>query len=131
MRIFHSKVESSAETTSGELEEQLLIVRSVSLFIIAAIAVIFALDQAAIFFITLLLGIFLAYTLNPIVVWLHYIHIPRVLGSSITVISLVALVTLGAVGLKGQVDDIIAQLPNVSKKFSTLMVTKKNSPLTN
>lgn len=131
MRIFHFKSASQPEQKVGELEDPLLVVRSVSLIIIAVVAVIFALYQAANFFITLLLGIFLAYTLNPIVNWLHHLRIPRVIGSSITMISLVALVSVAAIGLKGQVDAIIAQLPSVSKKFTSLVVTKKNSPLTN
>src|SRR5438132_12332420 len=51
-----------------------------ALVVLAAIAVIFALQWAEKFFIPLLLGILIAYTLNPIVVWLERKRIPRVLG---------------------------------------------------
>lgn len=44
--------------------------REVALTILAAIAVIFALQWAEDFFIPLVFGIFIAYTLNPIVAWL-------------------------------------------------------------
>lgn len=41
------------------------------LIIVATIAIVFALEWAQRFFIPLLLGIVLAYTLNPLVVWLE------------------------------------------------------------
>ena len=55
---------------------------SVALAILATVAVVFALDWAQSLFISLLLGILLAYTLNPLVIWLERLGIPRVLGTS-------------------------------------------------
>ena len=54
-------------------------VKNVALVIIATIAVIFALNWAQSFAITLLLGVLLSYTLNPMVKWLELIKIPRVI----------------------------------------------------
>ena len=57
--------------------------RDLALTIVATIAVIFALQWAEKFFIPLLLGIIIAYTLNPLVVWLERVKIPRVVGTII------------------------------------------------
>ena len=53
--------------------KDLLQVKNVALVILSTLAVIFALDWAQNFVITMLLGILLAYTLNPVVEWLEYI----------------------------------------------------------
>ena len=49
-----------------------------ALGILATVALIFALDWAQPFLITLLLGILFAYTLNPLVVWLERFSIRSV-----------------------------------------------------
>jgi hypothetical protein len=48
-----------------------------ALTILATVAVIFALEWAQSFVISLLVGILFAYTLNPLVVWLARVKIPR------------------------------------------------------
>ncbi|MDP2785327.1 MAG: hypothetical protein Q8O38_12145 [Sulfurimicrobium sp.] len=52
--------------------------RGLALGILAAVALVLALDWMQKLLVPLLLGIFLAYTLNPLVVWLERIRIPRV-----------------------------------------------------
>ena len=47
-----------------------------AVIILATVAVIFALDWAQSFIISLLLGVLFAYTLNPLVLWLQRLHIP-------------------------------------------------------
>src|SRR3954470_19803002 len=55
--------------------------RGLALAILATIAVIFALKWAENFFIPLLLGVFFAYTLNPLVAALERIKMPRAAGA--------------------------------------------------
>ena len=50
--------------------------RGLALAILATVAVVFALEWAQSFVVSLLLGILFAYTLNPLVVWLERIRIP-------------------------------------------------------
>ena len=57
--------------------------RGLALRIIATVALIYALDWAQNFVISLLLGILLAYTLNPLVEWLGKIRIPRAMGATV------------------------------------------------
>lgn len=92
--------------------------RGLALGILATIALVFALDWMQTFFVPLLLGIFLAYTLNPLVVWLERIKIPRVLGTSIVMVAVVCALVLGTYSLRGQMQTIFTQLPEAASKLS-------------
>ena len=93
--------------------------RGVALGILATVAMIFALDWAQPFLITLLLGIFFAYTLNPLVVWLEQIKIPRILGASFVMLAVIGTLVFGTYALRGQVQQILAKLPESASKLST------------
>lgn len=93
--------------------------RGVALTIMATVALIFALNWAQPFLITLLLGILFAYTLNPLVVWLERIRIPRVAGTSLVMLAVICALVFGTYALRGQVQRIIAQLPEAASKVST------------
>ncbi|MHB1051953.1 MAG: AI-2E family transporter [Thiobacillus sp.] len=92
--------------------------RGVALAIMATVALIFALNWAQPFLITLLLGILFAYTLNPLVVWLERIRIPRVAGTSLVMLAVICALVFGTYALRGQVQRIIAQLPEAASKLS-------------
>jgi predicted PurR-regulated permease PerM len=92
--------------------------RDMALFIIAAVAVVFALKWAHSFFVSLLLGILFAYTLNRLVVWLERIRIPRVAGTSIVMMGVVCVIALGTNSLGGQIQTILDQLPEAVSKLS-------------
>lgn len=111
--------------------KDLIQVKSVAMVILTTIAVIFALDWAQNFVITIILGVLLAYTLNPVVKWLEYLKIPRVLGSSLVIIFLMISVAFAAFTLRGQVQSIISQLPEVSNKLTSAFASKRGDPLTN
>ncbi|MDQ5909991.1 MAG: hypothetical protein QG599_2086 [Pseudomonadota bacterium] len=89
------------------------------LVIIATIAMIFALEWAQSFFIPLLLGILLAYTLNPLVAWLEQIRIHRVIGASGVIVAVVCALVFGTYALRGQMLTIIEQLPEAANQLST------------
>jgi predicted PurR-regulated permease PerM len=93
--------------------------RGAALSIMATVALIFALDWAQPFLITLLLGILFAYTLNPLVVLLERIRIPRVVGASVVMLAVVCAIGFGAYTLRGQAQRILAQLPDAASKLST------------
>ena len=67
---------------------------AVGIGILATLALVFALEWAQGFVISLLVGIFLAYTLNPLVVWLERMRIPRIVGASIVMLALVCALAL-------------------------------------
>jgi predicted PurR-regulated permease PerM len=92
--------------------------RSLALIILATVAVVFALDWAQSFVISLLLGVLFAYTLNPLVVWLERIRIPRVVGTGIVMVSVVCVLILGTYSLRGQMQTVLDQLPEAVSKLS-------------
>jgi predicted PurR-regulated permease PerM len=92
--------------------------RGLSLGILATVAVVFALQWAESFVISLLIGILFAYTLNPLVVWLERGRIPRVFSASIVMLGVLSILLLGSYALQGQVQKILLQLPETTSKFS-------------
>lgn len=92
--------------------------RDMALFIIAAVAVVFAVKWAQSFFVSLLLGILFAYTLNRLVVWLELIRIPRVVGTGVVMMGVVCAIALGTNSLSGQIQTILEQLPEAVSKLS-------------
>ncbi|MBK8538187.1 MAG: AI-2E family transporter [Candidatus Competibacteraceae bacterium] len=91
--------------------------QGLALVILATIAVIFALEWAQSFFIPLLLGILLAYTLNTLVVWLERIKIHRVAGTSLVIVAVVGALVFGTYSLRGPMQTIIEQLPEAASKL--------------
>lgn len=100
--------------------------RGLALGILATIALVFALDWTQRFFVPLLFGIFLAYTLNPLVVWLERIRIPRVLASGVVMAAVVCVLTLGAYSLRGQMQTILTQLPEAANKLSAQFISMRD-----
>ena len=105
--------------------------RGLALRIIATVALIYALDWAQSLVISLLLGILLAYTLNPLVEWLRKIRVPRALGATLVMAMVSWGIVSGAYSLRGQVESIITQLPEAAGKFSAGMLRMQKDPLSN
>ena len=95
--------------------------RGLALGVLAALACVFALSWAQSFVVPLLLGIVISYTLNPLVVWLEAIKIPRVIGTVIVMASVIGALVLGTYSLRGQMQTIIEQLPEAATKFATAL----------
>lgn len=106
-------------------------VKNIALVILTTIAVIFALEWAQNFVITLLFRILLSYTLNPLVKWLEYIKIPRFIGSTFVILALMLSIGFAGFTLRGQFQSIVAKLPEVSTKLTAAFETKRGEPLTN
>jgi predicted PurR-regulated permease PerM len=93
--------------------------RGLALGVLAVLASVFVLSWAQGFLVPLLLGIIVAYTLNPLVTWLEAIRIPRVIGTVIVMASVIGALVLGTYSLRGQMQTIIEQLPVAATKFAT------------
>ena len=105
--------------------------RGVALGILATLALLFALRWAQSFTISLLVGIFLAYTLNPLVVWLERIKVPRIVGASIVMLSVVSALGVGTYSLRGQMQTIVDQLPEAASKLSARLASLQIGELIN
>lgn len=106
-------------------------VRGLALRIIATVALIYALDWAQSFVISLLLGILLAYTLNPPVEWLGKIRIPRAVAAAVVMAIVIWGILFGAYSLSGQIQSIITQLPDAASKLSAEVLRMQKGPLSN
>lgn len=112
-------------------ESHSLQVKNVAVQVIMTIAVLFALNWAQAFIVTLLLGILLSYALNPMVNWLECMKVKRPLGSTIVILGLITGIVFTGLGLSNQVESIIDKLPDAAAKISSSLVTKRGDPLTN
>src|SRR6476620_5159133 len=93
--------------------------RGVALCIIAGVAFLYALQWSQKFLIPVMFSIFISYTLNPVVLWLQRMRLPRVVGTTLVMLVL----TLGAAGasstLRTQFQSIIDGLPAAAYKISS------------
>jgi predicted PurR-regulated permease PerM len=106
-------------------------VKNLALVILTTIAVIYALEWAQSFIITVLLGALLAYALNPVVVSLESIKINRGIGSSIVILGLIACIVFSGYALRNQVQSIISILPEAAIKLTSGFAVKRGDPLSN
>lgn len=110
--------------------------RGLATIILASVAVVFALRWAQSLVIFLVLGVLFAYTLNPLVAWLERIRIHRVAGAMIVMVSVVCTLGIGAYSLRGQIQTILDQLPDVASEIekatrqATGEVTAPRQPVT-
>jgi len=105
--------------------------RHIALTVLAVIASGAALYVAQAFFVSLLLGILLAYTLNPLVVYLERIKVPRAMGTILVLAGMLGALGTGAYSLRGQVQTIIEQLPEATRTFSTALARLRTNPAGN
>ncbi|MDA3869338.1 MAG: AI-2E family transporter [Gammaproteobacteria bacterium] len=105
--------------------------RGLAIGILATAAVLFILESAQGLLISLILGVIIAYTLNPVVVWLEWIKIPRVLGAGIVVLTVISIIGLGTYALRGQVQGILSQLPAAANKITTGLASMKKGQRNN
>ncbi len=92
--------------------------REIALVILATIALVFALQWARDFFIPLVFGIFISYTLNPIVSWLERMRMPRVVGASLVMLVLLASAATLAATVYKEAQSIVDELPLVTYKIT-------------
>ncbi len=93
--------------------------RGLCMTILAVIAVVAALQLGEVFFVSLLMGILIAYALNPLVSFLERYRIHRVAGTVIVMAGVVTALGFGVYALRGQMQTIIEQLPEAAKTFSS------------
>jgi predicted PurR-regulated permease PerM len=125
-------IEGQAEQVSGSAHPMTLYApvnaRGLALGILATVSLVFALDWTQTFLVPLLLGILFAYTLSPLVAGLQRIRIPRVLATSMVMATVMCTVVLGAYSLRGQMQTILAQLPEATTKLSGGIASMRDDP---
>ncbi|OIQ92489.1 AI-2 transport protein TqsA [mine drainage metagenome] len=98
--------------------------RGLALGIIATVSFVFALQWAQSFLIPLVFSIFIAYTLNPLVVWLERLRVARVIGATLVGLTIIGAASAVVPTLQGEFRSIFEELPAATHKLSHLL--KKN-----
>lgn len=86
---------------------------------LAVIAFIFALQWAKEFFIPLILGILISFSLNPLVSWLERIRLPRVVATSVVMLALFGSSALVATSVYNEAQSIMDELPIATYKLTS------------
>ncbi len=95
--------------------------RGLALGTIATIAFVYALQWSQDFLVPLLLGILIAYTLNPVVMWLERCKIPRPIGATLVTFAMLGLMAVTLNRVQGEFFNIIDDLPRITQKVTKLM----------
>jgi predicted PurR-regulated permease PerM len=101
-------------------------VRTVALGVIAVVVVTFALHWARTFFVSLFLGILIALALNPVVVRLQRIRVPRWAGATAVMLAVCAIGALGVNALSGQVEAVLEEVPHTARKVATRLASSRD-----
>ena len=112
-----SAAESAAESIAITIRTTRYLRMNVSLGILALIALVAALYLARAFFVPLLIGILVSYTLSPIVSWLSKFYIPRALGAAMVMALLIGGFSWIAYTLSDDAAALIDNLPEAAKKL--------------
>jgi predicted PurR-regulated permease PerM len=129
-KITSSNTAAISEATEGASALQAPVdARGIALTVLAVIAFVFALQLAKDFFVPVILAIFLAYTLNPLVNWLERIKVPRLVGATLLVLGMMGSGVMIATSVYGQVQSIVDELPFTTFKLTTALKRLNNGEL--
>ncbi|WP_082548412.1 AI-2E family transporter [Massilia sp. Root335] len=104
--------------------------RGLTLGVIATVAFVFGLQWAKNFFVPLLLGIFIAYTLSPVVRWLERWHIRRAIGATAVTALILVGMALTAQRVQGEFLNIVDELPTLTHKVTRILTDGSDGPST-
>jgi predicted PurR-regulated permease PerM len=95
--------------------------RGMALGVIATVAFVWALQWSEKFLVPLLLGVFIAYTLSPVVQWLERMHIKRVIGATLVTVVILAVMAGVLYRVQGEILNIVDELPTITHKVTKLL----------
>ena len=102
---------------------------SVTVGVLAVIAVVGALYLARAFFVPLLLGILASYALRPVVDWLKLCHIPRAVAAALVLAVLTASFSWVAFSVSDDIAGMVEKLPEAARKLrQTLSDGREGGP---
>jgi predicted PurR-regulated permease PerM len=102
--------------------------RRLAITTIAILIAMFALHWAQTFCVSLLMGILIAYALNPVVVRLQRMRVPRWAGSTLVMVALCAAGVFAAGSLGEQVGAVLEQVPQAVRKVSAKLTERTGEP---
>jgi predicted PurR-regulated permease PerM len=127
-------VETNGESDDGEPRTEIavdrfpVVVRSVALVVVAVCAVLWLLDWAAEVFIPVLLGLMFSYALTPVVDRLQAWHIPRVIGATVLLASIIGGTVATMYSIEDDANAMIESLPDTAQKIRQALRPKVRTP---
>ena len=107
----------AADSAAVKIRATRYLSMNVSLGILAVIAFVAALYLARAFFVPLLIGIIVSYTLSPVVDWLKKCHLPRPAGAALVLVVLVGSLSWIAFSLGDDAAVMIDKFPEAARKL--------------
>ena len=95
--------------------------RGLALGTIATVAFVYSLQWAQNFLVPLLLGILLAYTLNPLVSWLERCKIPRFIGATLVTFAMIGVLAGVLHRVQDEMFNLVDDLPRITQKVTKLL----------
>ena len=92
-------------------------VRSMTLIVLTALAVLATLKWAAAFFIPLMLGLMFSYALSPIVDWCARWHIPRAISAAVLILGVLGGLGFAAYSFADDANQLMTSLPEAARKL--------------
>ena len=114
--------------TESEVDRFPVVVRSVALAVIAVCAALWLLDWAAEVFIPVLLGLMFSYALTPIVDRLQSWHIPRVIGATVLLASIIGGTVATMYSMEDDANALIESLPDTAQKIREALRPQVRTP---
>ena len=96
-------------------------VRSVALTIIAVAAAMYVLNWASEVFIPIVLSVLISYALEPVVLWLMRLRLPRVAAAGLLMTLLTGGFLYGGYALSDDATAIVAELPEAAQKLRDVL----------
>ena len=95
--------------------------RGMAIGIVATVAFVWALQWSEKFLVPLLLGVFIAYTLSPVVQWLERWHIKRAIGATLVTVAILAILAAVLYRVQGEILNVVDELPAITHKVTKLL----------
>jgi predicted PurR-regulated permease PerM len=117
----------AARRAADDLDEDVILrmpvdVRSVSLTILAVLALVFFLQYAESVLVPIVLGVLISYALNPLVTTLVRHHVPRVLAAAVALGLLLGSIGVGVYTLSDEAISIVANVPEAAQRLRQRVV---------
>jgi len=102
-------------------------VYSISLVVLAVLAVVFALHWASAVFIPLMLGVMISYALSAPVNLMQKWHIPRAIGAAVLLLAIVGGTGSAVYSLSDDAGELIETLPEAARKFRLALLKERGT----
>src|SRR5688572_28749181 len=100
---------------------------AVALWILAVVATLFLLRAANALFIPIALAVLISYALEPVVAWLARYRMPRMAGTAVVLLVILAATGVGAYSLRDDARQLVEALPQATQRAREMVASQLGS----